>query len=214
MPIQCHHLGTHLQSGRGAHSVRLLLIAPSYPHPAAEWAGAPNEHSVAALRTIVEHVEVVVPRPFAPRFLAFNDRWRAYAFEPKKDVRRGVMVHRPSYPHVPRIMRGFWPTTAAFFFCRQRIKRLHERHDFDAILSFDLANAGGLAWRLGRYLGVPACGWATGSDIRWGGRSSIGRAVRKTLTKLDLVFYQSTELKSLAAGLLGASLETLSTERH
>jgi glycosyltransferase involved in cell wall biosynthesis len=91
---------------------------------------------------------------------------------------------------------------------------LHREVGFDAILSFDLARTGGLAWRLGRELGIPACGWATGSDIRHSARSAIGRSVREALEKLDLVFYQSDELKTLGAALLGTRAEVLPRDRH
>jgi glycosyltransferase involved in cell wall biosynthesis len=73
---------------------------------------------------------------------------------------------------------------------------------------------GGLAWRLGRDLGIPACGWATGSDIRANAGSPTGRNVRGALRKLDLVFYQSNELKGLGAELLGTRPDELSSERH
>jgi glycosyltransferase involved in cell wall biosynthesis len=91
---------------------------------------------------------------------------------------------------------------------------LHRQIGFDAILSFDLAITGGLAWRLGRDLGIPACGWATGSDIRANLHSPTARNVREALQKLDLVFYQSRELKALGAELLGTRVEDLPTERH
>src|SRR5262249_43430241 len=69
-------------------------------------------------------------------------------------------------------------------------------------------------WRLGRRLGIPACGWATGSDMRWGAESPIGRSVRNTLRHMNLVFYQSTELKALAARLLSTNAEALCARRH
>jgi len=194
--------------------VNLLVIPASYPYPGAEWAGINNEHSAVALRLLVQHLEVLSPRPYAPRLLAFNDRWRGYAAAPKRHIQKGILVHRPAYPQVPRILQAFWPTTAAFVFSRRLAMKLHRRVGFDAILSFDLAGAGGLAWRLGRTLAIPACGWATGSDMRWHGRSPIGRSVRTSLDNLDLVFYQSAELKALGAELLGTSSDNLSQRRH
>ncbi|MCI0407877.1 MAG: glycosyltransferase family 4 protein, partial [Acidobacteria bacterium] len=93
-------------------------------------------------------------------------------------------------------------------------RRLHRKVGFDTILSFDLASTGGLAWRLGADLGIPACGWATGSDIRAKAESGIGRSVQEALRKLDLVFYQSSELKALGADLLGTRPQALPAERH
>jgi glycosyltransferase involved in cell wall biosynthesis len=73
---------------------------------------------------------------------------------------------------------------------------------------------GGLAWRLGADLGIRACGWATGTDIRADGDSATGRNVRDALAKLDLVFYQSSELRALGATLLGTAVEALPADRH
>jgi glycosyltransferase involved in cell wall biosynthesis len=195
--------------------VNLLLIPASYPYPGAEWIGAQNEHCALALHKVVNQLEILTPRPYAPRWLAFNDRWRAYTQLPDQQVRRDLRVHRPMYPVVPRIFQAFWPTKAAFLFSRRLAKALHHKIDFDAILSFDLALTGGLAWRLGRELGLPACGWATGSDIRWSARSAIGRSVREALQRLDIVFYQSGELKALGAELLGVRQpDDLPSGRH
>jgi glycosyltransferase involved in cell wall biosynthesis len=194
--------------------VNLLLIPPNYPHPAAEWVGAQNERSALALRTMVQHLVVLTPRPYAPRLLAFGDRWRSYGAIPKGHTRSGIRVHRPAYPMLPRLSGAFWPTRAAFAFSRGLASMLHREIGFDAILSFDLNLTGGLAWRLGRHLGIPACGWATGSDIRSDAQSGVGRSVREALGKLDLIFYQSSELKALAAQLLGTHVDALSPERH
>jgi glycosyltransferase involved in cell wall biosynthesis len=91
---------------------------------------------------------------------------------------------------------------------------LHRQVGFDAILSFDLAVTGGFAWRLGRDLGIPACGWATGSDIRANSDSPTANNVREALQNLDLVLYQSSELKALGAELLGIPAAQLPPERH
>jgi glycosyltransferase involved in cell wall biosynthesis len=194
--------------------MKLLLIPPQYPHPAAEWVGTPNEYSALALNKIVQHLEILTPRPYAPCLVGFNDRWRAYARIPSEHTRGGIRVHRPAYPVLPRVRQAFWPSRVAFVFCRRLARRLHRQVGFDAILSFDLATTGGLAWRLGRDLGIPACGWATGSDIRANPDSATGKSVREALRNLDLVFYQSGELKTLGAELLGTSAAELSPERH
>ena len=93
-------------------------------------------------------------------------------------------------------------------------KQIYERRPFDVILSFDLIAAGGLAWRIGRELGVPASGWATGGDVRFPADSSYGRALRRTLQNLDLVFYQSGELLTRAADVLGIDANRMPRDRH
>jgi glycosyltransferase involved in cell wall biosynthesis len=196
------------------YAVKLLLIPPQYPHPAAEWVGTQNEHSALALQRIVERLVILTPRPYAPRLVGVTKRWRAYSRIPREHVRRGIRIHRPGYPVLPKVLQAFWPTRVAFLFACHLARRLHREVGFDALLSFDLNLTGGLAWRLGRDLGIPACGWATGSDIRANPQSPSGRGVRETLRNLDLVFYQSPELKGLGAELLGLRAQDLPADQH
>ena len=162
--------------------MNLLLIPANYPYDGAEWFGPQNERSALVLKGIVQHVEVLMPRPYAPRLLAaINDRWGGYARIPRMHVRRGIRVHRPAYPVIPGVLRGFWHSQVAFAVSRPVATSLHRVVRFDAILSFDLATTGPLAWRLGGALGIPACGWATGSDIRADPRSRIGRNLQEAL---------------------------------
>ena len=78
----------------------MLLVPPHYPHPAAEWVGTPNEHSALALNEVVQHLEILTPRPYAPRVIGLNDRWRAYSRIPREHLRRGLRVHRPAILHL------------------------------------------------------------------------------------------------------------------
>jgi teichuronic acid biosynthesis glycosyltransferase TuaC len=194
--------------------MNLLLIAPSYPHTATEWVGAQNERAALELCRIVKDLVVLAPRPYAPKLLAFHRRWRMYASMPKYDVRNGVRVYRPAYPVLPFLLRGYWDNPVSFLFSRRIVAALDRRTCFDAILSFDLASTGALAWQLGAFLDIPACGWATGSDIRADEMTRVGRNVKTAMRRLDLVFYQSDELKAIGAQLLGARPEALCPERH
>jgi glycosyltransferase involved in cell wall biosynthesis len=76
--------------------------------------------------------------------------------------------------------------------------KLHRKHQFDVVFSFDLSGAGGLAWRLGRHLQLPSTGWAFGLDVRVPHDSSDSAELNTMLDKLDLVFYQSSELRDCA----------------
>jgi glycosyltransferase involved in cell wall biosynthesis len=91
---------------------------------------------------------------------------------------------------------------------------MHRHAQFDVILSFDLVGAGGLAWRIGQDLEIPAAGWATGGDLNFPAFSSYGQAAARTLQKLFLVFYQSHELLEKAARLLGTVTSEMCHERH
>jgi glycosyltransferase involved in cell wall biosynthesis len=91
---------------------------------------------------------------------------------------------------------------------------MHRTERFSAILAFDLMGAGGLAWRIAREFGIPAAGWALGSDVRPDAGSPRGREVADTLRHLDLVLYQSHELRSAAAGLMGVPSASMPAEKH
>jgi teichuronic acid biosynthesis glycosyltransferase TuaC len=196
-------------------AMNVLAVLSNYPHAGHLYSGAFNESSVQALKSLGHDVTVLAPRPYAPRLLAaYNPRWRAYRNMGEYEVRLGVPVYRPVVLQVPRLGGAFWLDRGAELFCARTVQRLHRDRKFDAILSYNLIAAGGLAWRLAQRLGIPALGWATGNDVRMDGRTSYGRAVRRALERLDLVFYQSAELKRLAANLLGVSVERLSADRH
>jgi glycosyltransferase involved in cell wall biosynthesis len=104
--------------------------------------------------------------------------------------------------------------SAAFFFCRPLARKVHRHTQFDAILSFDLLGAGGLAWKIGADLKIPVAGWATGGDLNCPVLSSYGQAVSRTLRKLDIVFYQSHELLEKAANLLGRVTDEMLQNGH
>ena len=195
--------------------MKILVLVPYYPYPGHRSAGSFNAKSVHALSKLCDRVEVLAPRLYAPPLLAsLVPRWKAWASAPGYEIRNEATVYRPTIPVVPRIAQAFWPNQGAFLWCRQTARKMHGRTGFDAIVSFDLIGSGGLAWRVGRDLEIPASGWATGGDIRFPASSPHGRAVTRTLQNLDLVFYQSRELLEKAAGLLGTSPEQLSVDRH
>jgi glycosyltransferase involved in cell wall biosynthesis len=141
-------------------------------------------------------------------------RWKAYSTIRPYEFRNGLPVHRPASPVVPRLWSAFWLDTGAFLWCRHKIRERNGDIRLDAILSFDLLGAGGIAWRAGRDLGIPACGWATGEDVRVPRSSAKGRAVMRALENLDIVFYQSQELFDKAADLLGLTPGEMSADRH
>lgn len=196
-------------------AMNLLLIPPCYPFPAAPGTGAQNERCARILDRFVDQVVVVSPRPFIPSFLAFRPRWQSYASIPYHHISCGIEVYRPAYLALPGIMDALWQNEAAYYWLRFLFRQLHRKHQFNAILSFDLRACGGVAWRIGRDLGIPAAGWATGSDIRSDRKSPYGLRVAETLQKLEVVMYQSRELLDVGAQILGVKpMELQSSGRH
>jgi teichuronic acid biosynthesis glycosyltransferase TuaC len=195
--------------------MKLLILASNYPYSGNPSAGIFNERCALVLQDLCEHIEVVSPRPYVPLLLpSFAPRWRAYSSIKDYELRKGVPVHRPASPVIPGVAGSFWFDLGAFLRCRQRIRKLHHTVQFDAILSFDLLGAGGIAWRVSRDLGIPACGWATGDDVLLPPSPSYAQVVIRALNRLNIVFYQSQQLMSEAAGLLGTTPERLSDHRH
>jgi glycosyltransferase involved in cell wall biosynthesis len=194
--------------------VKLLLVAESYPHRTHSFAGVATERNALALCELGEQVAVLAPRPYAPPIVgSLSPRWRLYGQIPSDEARHGIPVLRPAYPQLPRIAGALCFEVGGHLFSRRSAWEMHRRTGFDAILGFDLA-AGGVAWRLGRNLGIPACGWAFGSDVRVR-HSPLAVSTRaRTLRRLDLVFYQSHELREEAANLLGMPLDRLAQDRH
>ena len=194
--------------------MKILALAGTYPHPGHLFSGVFNEKCVVALRDLCDYVEVLAPRPYVPPGFTFLPRWKSYGAIKGYEIRNGVAVYRPATPVIPRVGAALWVDLAPFLLCRALARRLHRRTKFDAIISFDLEQAGGLAWRIGKDLGIPTAGWAFGNDIRHPRVSPLGKMVARAIERLDVVFYQSRELLEKAAELLMRSPDLMPTNRH
>ena len=195
--------------------MNLLLLPAAYPNAAHLFGGVFYERCADALRPLCTGLEVLVPRPYTPALVAgLNPRWAAYARIPPYETRAGISVWRPRYLQIPRLGAALWPDVGAYVCIRATARALHRRARFDALLSFDLISTGGLAWRLGRDLGIPAAGWATGGDVRVARTSAFGHALRRTVGNLRLVFYQSQELRNEVARVLDILPGELDPARH
>jgi glycosyltransferase involved in cell wall biosynthesis len=194
-----------------------ILVVGAFPRVTHPYSAVFNQRCVAALQEHGQVVEVLAPRPYLPRvaaYLPLEQRWKTWAAIKPNEVRDGISVSRPAYFQIPGIGAAFWVDQGAFFCCRGIARRLHRRVGFDAIVSFDLIDAGGLSWRLGKDLGIPASGWAFGSDLRHPAVSHLGRVALRALSNLDLVFYQSAELFQIGARLLDIDPARMDTNKH
>src|SRR6266511_967902 len=194
--------------------MKILVLAAEYPHPGRLSSRIFNEKCVNALSQLCEKVEVLAPRPYVPAFLSFQPRCKSYMVISPYEVRNGVPIYRPATPVIPRIGGALWGDWIAYLGSRWTACRLHRRVRFDALLSFNLGESGGMAWRLGRTLGIPASGWAFGGDMRFPRTSLAGWVVRRAIERLDLIFYQSHELLEQAGHLLGRSAHQMPSNRH
>ena len=195
--------------------MKLLVVVSNYPHRGHVYSGAFNERSVLALRRLGHQLDVVAPRPYIPRGLgSLSPRWQTYEKMQRNEVRGQIPIYRPAYWQLPGVGGALWCDRFAYLASVNEIVRRHRKTPYDAILSFNLVGAGGVAWRLGRRLAIPVAGWATGNDVRVESRSSYANAVRRALRAMDLVFYQSGELRDCAAALLHLPPAGLASSRH
>ena len=195
--------------------MKVLIIAPYYPYPAYPSWGSVNERAACALNELCDGVAVLAPRPYAlPVVSSWVPRWRSYRQIIGYEVRNRIPLYRPYYVHIPRLGGAIWTDPGAFFWCRHTVRDMHRLTRFDALLSFDLVASGGMAWRIGRDLGIPASGWAIGNDVRVPASSSYGLVLRRAIKHLDLVFYQSRELLETVAAQLAIPPEQMSPKRH
>jgi glycosyltransferase involved in cell wall biosynthesis len=190
------------------------MVIADFPRPNQPSTSVFNQRCANALRKLGHRVEVMAHRPYAPALLSYAPRWSSWIVPTGSEFVDGIAIHRPAYLQIPRVGSAFWIDTGAFFWCRRTARELYRRIGFDAIVSFDLLAAGGIAWRIGKDLGIPASGWAFGSDMRQPPGSSLARVVSRAITHLDLVFYQSRDLFEIAARKLGISPEAMAKDKH
>lgn len=193
----------------------LLMVVTNYPNSGHPYSGAFNERCARALKSLGYGVDVLALRPYVPEVIArWNPRWRAYRQIAEHETRDGIAIYRPAYVQLPLLGGALRPDFGAYLNAIRFLRRRHEAKPFDAIVAFNLIGAGGLAWRLARRLQIPAAGWALGNEVRVPVRSAHGRAVRTALRRLDLVFYQSAELRACARVLCGAAPNNFAPESH
>ncbi len=194
--------------------MRILVLASDYPYPGYPFAGIFIEKCVLALKGICDYIEVVAPRPYVPKLLALKQKWKIYSNIVACERRNGITIHRPPVLVIPKIGSASWSDYGTYLFCRKFIRRLHHQVQFDVIFSYGLSNAGNLAWRVGKDIGVPSCGWASGDDVRVCASASSGNAVIRTINNLNLVFYQSYELLGEVAKLIKKTTAKMLSEEH
>ncbi len=192
--------------------MNILALPSQYPYPGYPFCGIFNERSLGVLSNLNQSIEVLAPQPYVPPFFSLlSPRWKAYSTGVGYEIKNGIPVHRPTYLQLPRIGGAFCSDQVAFYCCRWMSKKMHRRKKFDAILSFDLTGTGMMAWRMGRYLGIPSVGWVTGLNPTC---SSYQKRITHALCNFDMVFYQSQECFEEAASLLRIPPNQLAKDRH
>lgn len=175
--------------------MRILFVAFMYPHPGLPYSGIFIRNCVVATKELGHDVVGLVPRPYFPILQSIHPRLSSYKKIPKYDETDGIPVHRPNMVQVPYFKVDWQQHQGAYLQMKRKAAELHKTHNFDAILSFNLLSGAGLAWRLGEQLNLPSAGWGFGTDVRVPHESHAGHSLRESLQRLDLIFYQSSELR-------------------
>ncbi len=72
--------------------MKILALPSNYPCTGYPLAGVFNEKCVYALKELCDHIEVVVPRPFIPSFLALLPKWKIYSEIEDRKIKNGITM--------------------------------------------------------------------------------------------------------------------------
>jgi glycosyltransferase involved in cell wall biosynthesis len=147
--------------------LRVLTLSTLFPSKAEPTFGVFVERQTVGLAALPgAEVQVVAPIGLPPWPFAYHPRYRARAGLPLEEQWKGLTVHRPRFPIVPR----FGARNAARSMARSLLpllQRIRRQFPFDVIDAQFFWPEGPAAMHLGRALGVPFSVTARGSDIHY-----------------------------------------------
>lgn len=164
-------------------TLRVLTLSTLFPDTARPTFGVFVEQQTLGLAGHPDvEVQVVAPLGLPPWPLSRHPHYRRTASLPAREVWKGLTVHRPRFPVIPRVGGRFSPALMARAIA-PLLKRIHAEYRFDVIDAEFFFPDGPAAARLSATLGVPFSVKARGGDIHhWAGqpgcRDQIVRAGR------------------------------------
>ena len=165
------------------------MLASNYPSKEAALSGVFNQKCAKAVRVLGHHIDVVAPRPYAPRLLAHRvPRWKFYSSIPFLQRDHDFYIYRPAYVQIPRLGGTFCMDYGAYLLSRNLVRKLQKKVGFDAILASDLIGPALMGWRLGQALGIPSAAWMMGHLPP---QVAVRRAIGRAIVQFDVVFYQN-----------------------
>ena len=145
--------------------LRVLTLASLFPSAARPVFGVFVERQTLGLAAHPDvELRVVNPIGLPPGPLKRHAHYRTQAALPPRETWKGLDVHRPRFPVIPRVGERF----AAALMARAllpELRRIRAEFPFDVIDAEFFWPDGPAAVRLGRALGVPVSIKARGSDI-------------------------------------------------
>jgi teichuronic acid biosynthesis glycosyltransferase TuaC len=145
--------------------LRVLVFTNLFPIPEDPTRGIFTWQLAQEIRELCD-VTVVCPLPWFPRwrFLRRFKQWYGFARVPGKYEFRGMQVHSPKYPMLPKVSE---PLLGVLMFLGTfaTVWRLHRRKRFDVINPMWLYPDAVAAGWIGKLLGIPLVPTALGCDV-------------------------------------------------
>jgi len=147
--------------------LRVLTLSTLFPNAAQPTFGPFVERQTLGLARHADvELEVVAPVAMPPWPLSLHVRYRERRNLPLQEDWKGVLVHRPHFPIVPRY-GGRWNARLLAGALLPRLRQIRARFPFDIIDAEFFWPEGPAAMHLSRALGVPFSVTARGSDIQY-----------------------------------------------
>jgi glycosyltransferase involved in cell wall biosynthesis len=191
--------------GRSRYSrsmLRVLTLSTLFPDGSQPNLGVFVERQTLGLAALPDtQVEVVSPVGLPPWPLSRHPHYRARAGLPSEESWKGLRVHRPRFPVLPRVGQA----RSARAMARRllpMLTALRARYPFDVIDAEFFWPDGPAAMHLSQALHVPFSVKARGADIQyWGGRPGIGAQVVAAGLRAHGLLAVSAALRNVMAGM-------------
>lgn len=175
--------------------MRILAVSPNLATRALPMRGMSRDEQMQLFAEAGHEVRAIVPLPWAPR------RWIAGVRLPDEERDGAVVVHHPSYPRVPRFLRG--RSLERQLFTRAAASVLRSwRWAPDVVLAHSASLPGGL---LGRFRSVPFVVALYDHEVyeRPPEAAAARDAIARTLRSADCAVYVSETLRRHGIDLAG-----------
>jgi glycosyltransferase involved in cell wall biosynthesis len=176
--------------------LRVLTLSTLFPDAVRPNFGVFIERQTIELaaRADVE-VQVVAPLGIPPLVGRLHPRWAALARLPAREVRNGLIVHRPHFAVLPGVGRASPHLLACALL--PALRAIRRDFAFDVIDADFFWPDGPAAVALGRRLGIPVSIKSRGADIHyWGTRRSTRGQVLAAARDADAMLTVSAALKA------------------
>ena len=155
--------------------LRVLTLSTLFPNEAQPTLGVFVERQTLGLAALPDvEVEVVAPLGLPPWPLSRHPHYRPRTRLPLREEWKGLVVHRPRFPIIPRV-GGRWNARLLARRLLPSLRDIRARFPFDIIDAEFFWPEGPAAMRLAGALGVPYSITARGSDIQYWIRQPAAR---------------------------------------